>query len=317
MKRYLLVDGFNLFIRSFAANPSMNDNGDHNGGVVGFLCSINKCIRDIQPTHVIVAWDGEGGSLRRKSLFKDYKDGRKPRLNREYDFETADVQKKSFKEQFFLLKDLLTFLPINVIDIKNIEADDVISFVSLFVLNSEDKKIIVSTDKDYFQLLRPDVIIYNPIKKKYITSNEVVTDYKVLVDNFIYIKALCGDKSDNIAGYKGIGEKTAVKLFPFLSEKISTINDVLSFAEQNKDNNLKYKNIFEHKNVFIDNVNLMQLSTPIIHSSTASVIREQVINYKPTLKIIDARLKMTKCGIDIKVTDFYINMQILKQKSGG
>ena len=99
MKRYLIIDGLNFFIRSFVVNPSMNLNGDHVGGSLGFLIGLNKLVRENQPTDIVVVWDGEGGSLKRRSMFKDYKAGRKLKVNREYDNEDPDAQIQSFMEQ--------------------------------------------------------------------------------------------------------------------------------------------------------------------------------------------------------------------------
>ena len=74
----LLVDGMNLFIRGFVANPSMSENGFHVGGVVGFLNSLRNCIEKFKPTEVFVVWEG-GGSSRRRAIYSDYK--KKSRTN--------------------------------------------------------------------------------------------------------------------------------------------------------------------------------------------------------------------------------------------
>ena len=86
----LIVDSTNLFIRNYSAVPSMNEDGQYTGGVVGFLKSLALAVRSFKPTRVILVFDGKGGSQRRRKLFPQYKENRKPpiRLNRSYDMTT-------------------------------------------------------------------------------------------------------------------------------------------------------------------------------------------------------------------------------------
>ena len=69
----MIFDGLNTFIRSFSATPSTNEDGEHIGGITGFLYSIGKCVRDFKPSRCIIVFDGVGGSKRRKKIYKDYK----------------------------------------------------------------------------------------------------------------------------------------------------------------------------------------------------------------------------------------------------
>ena len=79
----LIIDGMNTFIRNFIVVPSMDTNGEPNGGVIGFLRSLKFLIREFKPSKVVIVWDGEGGSKKRRNIYIDYKSGRKPRTNRE------------------------------------------------------------------------------------------------------------------------------------------------------------------------------------------------------------------------------------------
>lgn len=314
MRKYIIIDGLNFFIRSFTVNPTMDVNGEHIGGLLGFLMGVNKLIRENNPTDVVVVWDGEGGSLKRRSLYKDYKAGRKPKLNREYDFENVDDQTKSFSHQVNLLNDYLNFLPVVTIKVDGLEADDVIAYLCNLVLDSNDEKIIVSSDKDFYQLLSNKVMMYVPTKKKYITTKELKDSINILPENFILMKALMGDNSDNIKGIKGIGEKTVIKLFPFLSEKISNIKDIFDYSNENKDKNNKYKSIINQSEIVINNISIMQLSCPIMNPTFAATIRKKVAlkdtNYQPTA----LRIKMSRDGIQLKVADFFINFKDISTK---
>ena len=107
-------------------------------------------------------------------------------------------------------------MPITTISIDQIEADDVIAYLSSYF---KQKVIVLSTDKDFLQLVSDRVSVYSPSKKKMYTPNSLFDETGIWCENFIIYKALLGDKSDNIDGIKGIGPKTIEKNFPMLSEK--------------------------------------------------------------------------------------------------
>lgn len=306
MRRYLLIDGLNFFIRSFTVVPTMDLNGEHVGGVMGFLVGLNKLVRDNKPTDVIVVWDGEGGSLKRRSLFKDYKAGRKPKINRQYDFEGPSQQVESFIKQLRMLDRYLEFLPLMSIRVKGVEADDVIAYLWGFMLDKDDQKVIVSSDKDFYQLLDNKTVMYVPTRKKYFSSTDLRETLDILPENFVLMKALMGDKSDNIGGIKGIGPKSVVKLFPFLSERFADLSDIIEYAEENKDVNSKYKRILGDREIVMDNVRLMQLSSPFMDPMAAKSIRtkldESTGRYRPT----DLKLQLYKDGLQLKPADFFI-----------
>jgi len=101
--KVLIVDGMNLFIRTFSAIPTLNEDGRHVGGLSGFLKSLGATIRMVNPTRVVVVFDGKGGSQRRKEIYSNYKEGRaiKSRLNRVVGFEDIDDEQSSIKYQLF------------------------------------------------------------------------------------------------------------------------------------------------------------------------------------------------------------------------
>ena len=106
--KVLIIDGLNTFIRCFSAIPTLNDDGAHVGGIVGFLRSIGYAIRTIRPTRTVIVFDGKGGSNRRKKLFPEYKAGRKmsKRLNRAYDFNTKEDEQQSMVMQLTRVIDI-------------------------------------------------------------------------------------------------------------------------------------------------------------------------------------------------------------------
>ena len=151
--RVLIVDGLNLYLRVFAVNGTLNDNGVPVGGITGFLRSLAYAIREINPTRVIIVYDGAGGSQRRRKIHSDYKSNRKPgkRITRWDAFKNVEEEKQAMKIQFSRLLEYLNTLPINVISIDKIEADDTIAYIAHTLLNKE--VTIMSADQDFLQLV--------------------------------------------------------------------------------------------------------------------------------------------------------------------
>jgi len=124
--RVLIVDGLNTFIRCWSSIPTMNDDGDHVGGVVGVLKSIGYAIRMTQPTRCIVVFDGKGGSQKRKKRFDGYKsqrDSNKLRVNRQYaELMNDEDERESMKRQFVWLAKILEYLPVTTMIYDGIES---------------------------------------------------------------------------------------------------------------------------------------------------------------------------------------------------
>lgn len=309
--RFLIIDGFNYFIRSFSVNPALSDNGDNIGGIIGFLVGTAQLIREHKPSATIIVWDGEGGSLRRRSMLKAYKEGRKIKVNRAYDYDdSSDDKIKNFYQQFVLLQDLLKDLPLLTLQVHGVEADDVIAYtVSKWVMNEDDEKIIVSSDKDFYQLINSKLVVCSHAQKRYINRKYLVENFKTTPENFIFYKALIGDKSDNIKGVKGIGKKFVEKFFPILLEKNITQKDFFEYCDINVEKNKKYKDVIDNKELVINNIKLMQLTHPLISSVASDYIKKTIekceVNYRPS----NLRVRLLKEGIHIKSNDFFVVMK--------
>jgi 5'-3' exonuclease len=233
--RVLLVDGLNTFFRSYATNPVTDNNGTPVGGLVGSLRSIGAVVRDLQCTQVIVVFDGKGGSSRRRKIFPNYKKDRKMtmRMNRQIDFDTWEEKEQNMKAQLIAFGQYLDLLPIKVMAVDNVEADDVIAYITLNYFK-DDEKIIMSSDKDFLQLVDEKTKVWAPTKKKLYGIDEVIEEYHIHPYNITINRILDGDKSDNIDGIKGFGVKRLAKIFPFLKEeKKYELDDIKEYAEQN------------------------------------------------------------------------------------
>ena len=235
--RVLIIDGMNTFIRSFAAIPTMDENGNHIGGVTGFLKSVGYVIRKFKPSRVYVIFDGKGGSKRRREIYPDYKSGRKPltRLNRTYDMTTEQDEQDLMRYELVIVAKALMKLPITTITLDHVEADDIISYIAQHVVEDGGESIIYSTDKDFLQLVGDGIKVWNPVRKKTYIPETVLEDYTIHPNNFLLYRALTGDTSDNLPGIKGLGMKTLLKFMPgFATEEKLTLDDVITVAESSK-----------------------------------------------------------------------------------
>jgi len=261
--RVLIVDGLNLYLRAFAVNGALNDNGVPVGGLTGFLRSLAYAIREVNPTRVIVVYDGAGGSQRRRKIHPEYKTNRKPgkRITRWDAFKNATEEKDAMKIQFSRLIEYLDLLPINVISIDRIEADDTIAYIA-HTLMKEDVTIM-SADQDFLQLVNDRITVWSPTKKKFYTPRMVMDDYGVPAHNFLMYKILMGDKSDNIEGVKGLGPKKLPKIVPdLLTQNTLDLDFILEHAGKGEEP--MHKRIVESETQLKTNEELMDLKNPPI-----------------------------------------------------
>ena len=276
--RILLIDGLNTFIRSFAVNPSSNDDGVHIGGMTGFLQSIGYAIRNIRPTRVIICWDGKGGSARRRKLFPDYKANRRvrTRLTRMSNYGNVGDEQIAMGQQIRRLTQYLETLPVTVLATENIEADDAIAYICEQVY-PDSQKFIMSTDKDYLQLVNEKVQVWSPTKKKFYFEDTILEEFGVPAKNFLEYRTLLGDSSDNIPGVKGTGLKTLQKRMPIIFEdrKIS-VEDIIEHAESNRDDAKILSLIADSGDTLRLNYKLMQLREVDISGYAKSSIMDIV-----------------------------------------
>ena len=285
----LLIDGMNLFIRVFSAIPTTNEDGVHVGGIVGFLRSLAFNINMIRPTRTIIVFDGKGGSNRRRKIFPQYKMGRKMsyRLNRAHNFLTREEEQQMMIRQLNRVVEYLECLPVSIMNMENIEADDVIGYLSKHIYKN-NKTTIVSTDKDFLQLVDETTSIYSPTKKKMYNEDEVFEEYGIHPKNFLLFRMFDGDKSDGIPGVNGIGMKTLVKLFPFMKTKEKyTLDDIYRSAETQK--NPLCERVLQSKDLLDMNKQLMDLEDGIISGQTKLKVKEIV--ERPIQRLIKHRFQ--------------------------
>ena len=270
----LIIDGLNTFIRVFSVIPTTNDNGTHIGGIVGFLKSIGYTINMFRPTRCIIIWDGKGGSSRRRKMYPEYKAKRKTniRLNRAYDFETIEEERANMIRQIQRTIEYLDFLPITMLSIDNVEADDIIAYTAKQVL-TDSNVTIMSSDKDFLQLVDDRISVWSPTKKKLYKPEQVMEEYGIPSHNLLMYRIFDGDKSDNINGVFGYGLKTVLKKLPFLQEdKQFSVDDAITEVEE----------LEKHRDIMERNYDLMQLHNVDISATaktkTIDKMREPIPN---------------------------------------
>ena len=257
LSKTLIIDGTNTFIRVFCNVPTLNENGDHVGAVIGFLKSIGALIRKENPSKCVLVFDGKGGSQRRRKIYSEYKGNRTPKkMNRFDEFSDLIDEEKSRSIQYSRLMEYLKTLPISTVIVDNIEADDSIAYIVKNLVKT-DQILISSTDRDFLQLVNDSVKVFNPVKKVYYNEDKIKEEFGLLSENYVLYRALTGDSSDNIKGVKGVGLKTLLKLIPeFLTENLD-IEKIYNKLEGNKSRTAK--SILESKEQIELNLQLMQL----------------------------------------------------------
>jgi DNA polymerase-1 len=268
------------------AVPSMNDDGMHTGGIAGFLKSIGYAIKLINPTRVIVVFDGSGGSQKRRKIYPDYKKGRKTKIkfNRTYEeLSSSELEQKNLQIELMRLVSYLEVLPVTVMAIDNIEADDTIAYLAEDTFK-DSNVTIMSTDKDFLQLASERVKIWSPVKKKIFGCKEIVDEYGITCNNFIFYRVLEGDVSDNIPGIDGVGIKRVLQAYPFLADdKQVTLQEIYNYSENYKSKYKIYERVLDNKLLIERNYELMQLKATSIQSFTQLRIEEIIKKQVPKI----------------------------------
>ncbi len=298
MKRLLIIDGLNAYLRAYIVDPSLSTNGQPIGGVKGFLKIIQKLIREINPDSVFIAWDGPNGSKKRKTMDKNYKDGRKPiRLNRSVRnlTEAQELENKIWQQT--RLFEYLNCLPMIQMLIPETEADDIISYVVQMPDYADWQKVIVSNDQDFLQLCDDKTVLYRPIKKEVFNKNKIIENYGVHPTNMALARAIAGDTSDNLPGVRGVGMSGIKKRLSFLAEeKTFTSEDIIEHCKSVESKLKFYSNIVENIDKVDHNYKMMQLYSPQLSYQSKDKIKYAVREFECEFNKIEFMRMMIEDG---------------------
>ncbi|WP_440910047.1 DNA polymerase I [Candidatus Pelagibacter sp.] len=265
---FYLIDGSGYIFRAYYALPPLTRKSDGlpTGAVSGFCSMLFKLLEDSKsdqnlqkPTHFAVIFDSARKTFRNE-IYSDYKANRS---------EAPDDLAPQFE---YIRKSVLAFnLP--SVDLQNYEADDLIATYVDQILEKGAKVTIVSSDKDLMQLYKKGVRIFDPMKNKFITEEDVIKKFGVDASKVIDVQSLAGDSSDNVPGVPGIGVKTAAELI----NKYGTLEKLLDSAHEIKQN--------KRRETLIENKDKALISKKLVTLDNKSPVNKNLTEFK--LKEVD------------------------------
>jgi len=280
--RVLIFDALNHYLRAYIVDPSISTNGSPIGGIKGFIKILQRHVRETKPDQIIIVWDGPNGSRKRKTIDKNYKEGRKPvRLNRAFHNLTDNEELQNKMWQQSRLIEYFNNMPIIQFMLPEVEADDVIAYITQMPEYTGWQKIIISNDKDFMQLCDDETILWRPTQNEILNKKAVIEKTGVHPTNMALARAIVGDTSDNLPGIRGAGFATVGKRLNFLAgDKSYTIDDVVDFCENTKSKLKFFTNIAENKKLIEHNYRMMQLYAPQLSVQGKDHVRYAVENFE-------------------------------------
>jgi len=264
-------------MRNFSTINAINPAGHHIGGLVGYLRSVGYAIKTFRPTRVILVFDGTGSTQNKKNLYPDYKGNRNISRIMNWDvFDDKEDESDAMAGQMSRLIHYLKQLPVSLISIDKIEADDSIGLIAKHYENDEtcNEVTIMSADQDFYQLISEKVHVYSPTKRKTYKVDDVLAEFNVHPNNFLLYKALLGDNSDNLPGIRGLGPKKILKMFDLSGKDELDLDDIYEISENNLGAKNMHGNVLESKQQLNINYQLMNIRTPNISDES----KEDIIN---------------------------------------
>lgn len=312
-KPILIVDGLNLFIRNFMVNETITAAGVLVGGVTGFIRSLGSLVSTLHPEQVIVVWEQGGASPRRKHIYPDYKANRvtsnalKTVYRKDGKFmPSSDGQNRVYQLQ--LLSKALGQMPVCQIYVPDTECDDIVAYVAKRKLQGAGQtKIVVSSDKDFYQLLEdPTIRVYDPARKILIDGPYILAKFRISPRNITLARTIAGDPSDNLTGVPGVGLKTVASRFPGLATTETDLD--LSWLKEAANKALKaskkpprcFGDILASEEIIQRNWKLMYLDTSCLSASQIDRVDFKLSDFKAACNRLE--FIKTLVAADITVT---------------
>ncbi|GKU28525.1 DNA polymerase I [Clostridium folliculivorans] len=278
MKRLLILDGNSLLNRAFYAIPLLSTNeGIYTNAVYGFTNMLIKMKEDFKPDYIVSTFDRKAPTFRHVE-YQDYKAGRKK-------------MPPELAAQFPIVKEMLNLFSISIYEMDGYEADDLIGSLAKFAEENGIEVYIVTGDKDALQLASDNINVV--ITKKGITEREIYTRARMVEEmgvtptQFIDVKGLMGDQSDNIPGVPGIGEKTAFKLI----QTYGSVESVLEHVEEISGKKIK-ENLIQYSEQAVFSKRLATINTEVPIEFDLDEIRSNENYDKEGLRKLFFKLQM-------------------------
>jgi DNA polymerase-1 len=260
----LAIDGNNVAFVANAISRLSTKNGFPTQGLFGFLKSLHHFASRFKPEKIFVAWDG-GRSKRRMEICPEYKENRKEKTPEQ------EMMFEELKMQFPVIKEAVLHLGLTSIFGWGVEGDDLIALLARKTAEMGKDIVIVSSDKDFLQLVNPQVSVYSATSRKvrHITHENMKEVYGLSPEQWLDFRALVGDSSDNIGGVKGVGEKTATDLL----NAYGSLENFFEGAPREKKLLKRHRAVLENAETIERNRRMMDLKTPAATFKGVSIER--------------------------------------------
>lgn len=293
-EKVLIFDMMYLFKSNYAVRPLITENGTMLGGVGGALRTIINTVNKFKAKTVVCVFDGKDHTKKRQSMYSGYKANRGKNKNTLMSpFGLSEQEEQKDKEfQLKLLKHIVKLLPVKVVAVTGMEADDLIGYLTHdYYADAHGQRIIVSSDKDFVQLINENTVYYFLLKKKLYNMSNIHELWDVPKENIIFVRCIEGDSSDNIGGINGVGLKTLFKIMPEIKEiPFTTLDSFVNFIQENKQRftelnkkgepkSKKAHSLYEGIDIIKRNYELMQL-TNIKPSVKGELFIQEIMNNK-------------------------------------
>ena len=281
---------------------------------MGFLKGLWHLCDRVSPSRIIIAWEG-GGSARRRSILKNYKEKRRPpKFNRFYAEDIPDTLENR-SSQIAKIIELLKTVPVIQAYVGDCEADDIIAYLVKYTFVN-DRCVVVSSDRDLYQLLSKRVIQWSPGQKKYITTKTLVEKYGISAVNFCTARAFVGDSSDKIDGVPRAGFASLAKRFPELAEdEFISVSELIDLAaDRSQEKKLKlFENMMEYKEISLRNWKLTYLDTANLSAMQIEKLEYSIENFSArSNKISLARLMLHEGISNFDIDAFFASVNASK-----